>query len=101
MKTNNLVIVCSDVGALISSMKMNLNLGYGVCDSIEDIRGMYRATLSQGTDTNYVDKLNSFDVEKDELLSLTGDSDKVVTPIEVKEVEQEAITITKRTRGKK
>lgn len=101
MKTNELVIVCGDIGALVSSMKMNYSLGYGVCETIESVDGLYRATLSQGADTDYVDKLNSFDVEKDDLSTLTGNVAKVITPIEVEEVEQASVTITKRPRGSK
>lgn len=102
MKTNELVIVCSDIEALIIRMKADYNFGYGVCESIEVIRGMYRATLSRGADIDYVNKLNSFNVDKDDLSSLVRDGDRVIVAVDkVVDVGQDDIIITKRTRSAK
>lgn len=72
MKTNELVIVCGDIGALVSSMKMNYSLGYGVCETIDSVDGLYRAVLSIGKDGSYVDKLNSFNVASDSVMTLAS-----------------------------
>jgi hypothetical protein len=56
---NNLVVVTSNFESFVVSLKSNLKLGYGVCQSTEYIHGFFRAVLAKGVDESYIASLNA------------------------------------------
>jgi hypothetical protein len=87
---NSLVIVTSNFSSFIASLKSNLKLGYGICQSTEYTNGFYKATLCQGKDEAYISKLKGITgTEKENTLDLLSYLGGVTSPVVVTE---EAVT---------
>ena len=102
---NNLVVVTSNFESFVTSLKSNLKLGYGVCQSTEYIHGFFRCVLAKGVGGGYIASLNALTgKERENVIDLMyGLSDKstvsinvdVPADVPVEEVVQPDIVISK------
>lgn len=63
---NKLVVVASNFQSFIASLKSNLKLNYGICESATFVNKFYKAELLQGIDVSYVAKLENISGEEKE-----------------------------------
>ena len=85
--TSKLVIVTSNFSSFIASLKSNLKLGYGVCQSTEYIHGFFRAVLAKGVADGYIASLNALTgKERENVIDLMCSlSDTSVVSVNVEE----------------